>query len=231
MSPAMGAFADLLKRPRPVLWLDAHEYSAKLLANGKAPWLDVAAFVAWQRKAHGLLKPDVVVLPLAPVIEAWIAAHADLRAAMAAKSRAVYPIKTLLADEPLRAHLVELARGLRAGVSGPPLALVLPSPGAWVAIAYRQAHGEAVEVGEDEADSASVFIADFLRAFGEAGVDALRLEEVDGLANDVATCQSVLNLAAHYRWDIVAPHANLRFERIAPDAQPEKVLQRLASLR
>ncbi len=230
----MGAFADLLKRPRPVLWLDAHEYSAKLLANGKAPWLDVAAFVAWQRKAHGLLKPDVVVLPLAPVIEAWIGAHADLRATMAAKSRAVYPIKVLLADEPLRAHLVELARGLRvgvAGVSGPPLALVLPSPRAWVAIAYRQAHDEAVEVGEDEADSASVFIADFLRAFGEAGVDALMLEEVDGLAADAATCQSVLNLAAHYRWDIVAPHANLRFKRIAPDAQPEKVLQLLATLR
>jgi hypothetical protein len=79
-----------------------------------------------------------------------------------------------------------------------------------------------------------VFIADFLRAFGEAGVDALMLDEVDGHAADIATYQSVLNLAAHYRWDIVAPgapHPNLRFERIAPDAQPEQVLQRLATLR
>src|ERR1043165_9304847 len=137
----MGALGELLKRPKPVVWLDSHAYCARLLANDKAPWLDTAAFVAWQRKSMGLLKPDVISLPLVPAIDAWLAAHDDLRAAMAAKSRAVYPLKTLLADEALRAHLVELTRGLRgggAGVGGLPLALVLPWPRAWVAIAYRQ---------------------------------------------------------------------------------------------
>jgi hypothetical protein len=233
----MGALGELLKRPQPVVWLDSHAYCAHLLAKGNAPWLDTTAFVAWQRKSMGLLKPDVVSLPLVPAIDAWLAAHPELAAAMAAKFRTVYPLKTLLADEALRAHLVELTRGLRvgvAGVSGPPLALVLPSPRAWVAIAYRQAHGAVVEVVEDEADSASVFIADFLRVFGEAGVDALMLEAPDGGTADAATCQSVLNVATHYRWDVLTPdalHSNLRFLRIAPDAQPERVLQQIANLR
>src|SRR5262249_9164480 len=156
-----------------------------LLANGNAPWLDTAAFVAWQRKSMGLLKPDVATLPLAPAIDAWLAANPALRAAMAAKSRIVFALKTLLADEPLRAHLVELARGLGAAVNQP-LALVMPSPRAWIASAYRQAHGSDAEVSEDDVDSASVYIADFLRVFGDV--------RVDGLLLDDAT-PTVLNLA------------------------------------
>lgn len=229
----MGALGELLKRPKPVLWLDSHAYCARLLANGKAPWLDATAFVAWQRKSMGLLKPDVATLPLAPAIDAWLDAHSALREAMAAKSRTGYAVKTLLADEALRAHLVELARGLGAAVNQP-LALVMPSPRAWVAIAYRQAHDDDVEVSDDDADSASVYIADFLRVFGDVRVDALVLEEIDGAVSDAPSNQSVLNLATHYRWDVIAPSApppNLRFLRIAPDAQPEKVLQQIASLR
>ena len=273
----MGAFLDLLSRNPHTLWLDSHAYCAKLLAGGNAPWLDVAGYVAWQRKAQGLLKPSVVALPLAPVIEAWLSAHAELREAMAAKTRAVFPLKTLLAEESLRVHLVELARALRAGVAGMPLALVLPSPRAWVALAHGQAHGASdLDVGEDEADSASMYVADFLRAFGEAGVDALLLAETESSApvsaQDLDCYQSVLNIAAHYRWDVGlqlqqaagslpasyafavapqaldgtptgivlgdsfwnsedAPSAAFHYAQIPPEAKPERVLQRLASLR
>lgn len=194
----MAAFMDLLHNKPRALWLDDHAYCARLLAAGHAPWLDTGAFVAWQRKAQGLLKADVVSLPITAVIEAWLAAHPALRAQMAAKSRSTYALRTLLADEPQRAHLVELVQGLRAGLAGLPLALVLPAPRAWVLIAYTQAHGQSTEVGEDEADGASVYIADFLRAFGEAGVDALLLQQFE----DGAGCQSLLNVAAHYRWDV-----------------------------
>jgi len=229
----MGALGELLKRPRPVLWLDSHAYCARLLANGKAPWLDATAFVAWQRKAMGLLKPDVATLPIAPAIDAWLDAHPDLREVMAAKSRTGFALKTLLADESLRAHLVELARGL-GGAVNQPLALVMPSPRAWIAIAYRQAHGSDVDVSDDDADSASVYIADFLRVFGDVRIDALVLEEIDGGVSDSSAYQSVLNLAMHYRWEVIAPAApppNLRFLRIAADAQPEQVLQQIANLR
>lgn len=262
----MPAFLDLLRSKPHVLWLECHAYCAQLLAGGEAPWLDAAAFVGWQRKAQGLLKADVVSLPMAAVIEAWLSAHPALREEMAAKSRATFALRTLLADEPLRAHLLELVQGLRAGIAGVPLALVLPAPRAWVVIAYLQAHGESTEAGEDEADSASVYIADFLRTFGEAGVDALLLQAVE----DGAGCQSLLNVAAHYRWDVGvqgatavpagatfavadAPQAELPtgitpteafwqgepfaatgafcYARIPVAAQPEAVLERLATLR
>lgn len=203
----MPALDDLLSS-RKALWLDYADYAGALLANGMVPWLDVAGCVAWQRKAQGLLKSDVLTLPVATVCARWLDRQPALREAMAAKRRAVFPLKTLLADEALRAHLVELAAGLRACFSDLPLALACPSPRRWVAEAYRQAHGaEAeVEVGEDEADSAAVYLADFLRAFGNAGIDALLLQESadsePAAAEGLACYQPVLNVAAHYRWDI-----------------------------
>ena len=206
-SERMPSFLDAVAAAgRPALWLDYSDYAGRLLAGGAIPWLDVAAFVAWQRKAQSLLKSNVAAMPIAPAIEAWLAAHDSLREAMAEKSRAVYPLRTLLADESLRAHLLELTQGLRSGSGELPLALVLPSPRAWVALAYRQARGESVEVGEDEADSASVYIADFLRVFDKAGVDVLLLQEAADYAptsaQDLLCYQSVINVAAHYRWEM-----------------------------
>lgn len=202
----MGALLERLSRQPSTLWLDAHAYGARLLANGAAPWLDVAAHTAWQRKLQGLLKGDVLSLPVAEVIAAWLLQSPALKAAMAAKSRSVFPLKTLLADEPLRAHLTELARALRQGLSGLPLALVLPSPRAWVALAYAQAHGSETAVDEDAADSAALYLADFLQPFGDCGVDGLLLQEpttfLPTSTQDFACYQSLLNVAAHFRWDV-----------------------------
>lgn len=202
----MGALLDRLQATPRARWLDASAYGARLLAGGTAPWLDVAACTAWQRKLQGLLKNEVASLPVAEVSEAWLAAHPSLRTAMAAKSRTVYALKTLLADEPLRAQLLELARALRAGLPGQPLVLVLPSPRAWVALAYTQAQGGAIEVEDDDADSAALYLADFLQTFAEAGLDGLLLVEDASqppLTGATLACyQSVANVAAHLRWDL-----------------------------
>lgn len=199
-------FLDHLVPGRRLLWLDYVDYAGSLLAGGTVPWLDVAALLAWQRKAQSLLRSDVVMLPAGTVCAAWLATHEPLRAAMAAKSRTLFPLKTLLADTGLRAHLGELAEGLRASFTEVPLALVCPSPRRWVALAYAQAHGRDAEVSEDDADSGAVLIADFLRLFGESGVDVLLLEESAETepesAPAIACYQPVLNVAAHYRWDV-----------------------------
>jgi len=205
----MPTLHSLLSAGRKPLWLDYGDYAGALLAQGAVPWLDVSALVAWQRKAQGLLKSDVLQLPVAAVCAAWLAAHPSLRQAMAAKKRTVFPLKTLLADEALRAHLVELAKGLRACFADLPLALACPSPRRWVADAFRQSHGagEEVEVGDDETDSAAVYVADFLRSFGDAGIDVLLLQEsLDSEpagTESLALYQPVLNIAAHYRWSTV----------------------------
>ncbi|MGQ0619814.1 MAG: hypothetical protein ACT4QA_07850 [Panacagrimonas sp.] len=268
---------------KPALWLDDTAYSDRLLASGRTPWQDGAEYVAFRRKAIGLLKPDFNVVPVAAFANAWVAAHPDLRAAMAGKKRAIAPVRSLLADERLRAHLVETLRGLRAAFAGQPLVLAIPSPRAWVSEAYRLAFGADadVEVGGDEADACAVYVAEFLRSFGESGVDGLLLEEIEGAepasAEELGWYQPVMNIAGHYRWDLgvrlptaaafsgsaggvqfviapksvagaangrvlgesfwsgeaamVAPAGGFRFASVPADAIPEKVLERLATLR
>ena len=192
---------------QPLLWLDYTDYAGHLLAGGNIPWLDASAFIAWQRKAQGLLKSDVIALPLAPCCAAWLSANPSLREAMRAKRRAVFPIKILLADEELRAHLAEMLKGLRNSFPKTPLVLVMPSPRCWIALAYAQANSspEDVEMGADEVESAAVFVADFLRAFGDCSVDALLLEETPETepadAAEVEWYRPLLNVSAHYRWD------------------------------
>jgi len=202
----MPAFMDLLSGSRKPLWLDYSDYAGVLMNKGTVPWLDAAALIAWQRKAQGLLKSDVLAFPVAAVCAAWLDAYPDLRSAMGSKTRTVFAIKTLLADESLRAHLLELARGLRACFAELPLALVCPSPRRWTGLAYQQAHGAAAEVEDDDADSAAVYIADFLRSFGDVGIDVLLLQEADDgaatAAEALALYQPVLNIAAHYRWAV-----------------------------
>lgn len=189
------------------LWLDYGAYAARLLANGAVPWLDADAAGAWVRKAQGLLKSDVVMLPVAAVVEQWLRAHPDLVAAMGAKRRTVYALRTLLADDGLREHLAALARVLRSSLSGTPLVLALPSPRLWVGQAFAQAHaGESAEVDADAVDGAAAYIADFLRGFADSGLDGLLLEESadtePASAADLQLYQAVLNVAAHYRWEL-----------------------------
>lgn len=191
---------------RPLLWLDDFAYVERLLGGGKTPLLEGAEYVAFRRKATGLLRGELTVVPVAKIAAAWLAKNPALKEAMAAKKRAVAPLRTLLADEGLRANLVDTVRALRVAIAGLPLVLSLPSPRQWVGQAYQAAFDSEVEVGADEADSAAVYVAEFLRSFGEAGVDALLLEEAAGAepvdASEIDWYQPVLNLAAHYRWDV-----------------------------
>ncbi|PWR17780.1 hypothetical protein [Zavarzinia compransoris] len=206
----MGLFRDLLaregRRPR---WLDHTDYCGRLLAAGAIPWDDVSRFIDWHRKAQGLLRPDVAALPLAPLIAA-AARRPDLTEAMAARRRPLYPVKALLADEPLRDRVRGLLAALRATYPTLPLALTLPAPRALVAFAAGLA-GLAIEPPTaEDADGAALYLADFLRSFGDSGIDALLLEEMPGVAMTaplLAACRPVINIAGHYRWDVGLRHA------------------------
>ncbi len=203
----MGAFRDLLtrggRRPR---WIDHTDYCGRLLAAGDIPFGDVARFIDWHRKAQGLLRPDVAALPLVPLLDFWLAGHGDLVSAMAGRRRLLYPLKVLLADEDLRGHIRALLEGLRLTYGGQPLAFVIPSPRAFILYAAGKAgfSGDD-EVTLDDVDSAAMYMADFLRAFGDTGIDVLLLEEAPGVVagdEELAACQAVLNIAGHYRWDV-----------------------------
>lgn len=260
-----------------LLWLDGVDYAIALLNAQQAPWRDVAACTAWQRKAQGLLKSDVVHLPLAPLVATWLSSNPTLQAALAARRRPLAPLRALLADEALGAHVAELLRSYRASFADLPFALLLPSPRHWLSLAHEQAFGAAPEaVEDDDVDAAAVQVAAFLRSFGELGVDALLLDEraAPAAAADIELYRPVLNVAAHYRWDtglllpeapawsaptafdfLIAPGelagqarcgrlvdaafwdgasaaaAAFHYLRIPAGAQPERVLERLQTLR
>jgi len=191
-----------------LLWLDDASYSTHLFGYAQDVWLDAAALVAFRRKAAALLHPDVIVLPLCEVVSAWLQMHSELRQSMAARMRTVAPLRTMLADEGLRATLVGLVLALRSAFPASPLALALPSPRKWVGDAYRAAFVEhaAVSVGAEESDAAAVYVAEFMRSFGETGIDSVLLvESADAepaSAVEIGWYRPVINLAGHYRWDL-----------------------------
>ncbi len=219
----MAAFLDRVARERsPTAWLDATRYGERLLAEGALRWTNATAMTAWQRSLLALLSLDVAALPLELACSAWAAANPALRSAMGAKARALFPLRTLLADDALRTQLVELARGWRAAAGARPFALVAPSPAAWAACAHVLARGGAspLAIDADDADQAGSYVADLLRIFGEHGVDALL---VDGTLGEpaaeppgLAGLPPLLNVAAHYRWDAGVRIAGDRLEPAPP---------------
>lgn len=195
---------DLLDPSTPCLWLDDHAYAARLFANDAPSLLDIADYVAFRRQAAALLKSDVTLVVLDRLCSAWVREHPDLVAAMGEKKRAVAPLRALLGEQPLRAHLVATVTALRRAFPDKPLVIMLPSPRAWFSIAREQAGVEAVAVGQPEADSASVYVAEFLRAFGECELQGVALAEnaddAPGTTDEIAWYQPVFNVASHFRW-------------------------------
>ena len=204
----MEQLLSQIEKGQALIWLDSHDYAAKLFAGGKAPWTRTTDCIAWLRKSNGLLNPSVLVLPLSAVIQAYLNEHPSLQEEMASKSRLVFPAKVLLADEGLRALVVELATGLVSVSGGKPVALSMPSPLAMAQQAYALAHGDAdaETFTEDEADSCAAYIADFLRELASSNINGLLLEESSKLAQasatTVASYQAVMNVAKHYRWTL-----------------------------
>lgn len=237
------------------LWIEASDYLARLFAGGRWPWTDPTASLALQRKGQGLLRSAVLGLPLGALVPAWLASQPALGQAMAEKTRLIHPLRTLLADEALRRLVSEHLQGLRASFPQTCLALCLPAPGAALVRAWRAVHaGEPTAISEDDIDAAAVRQADFLRGFGDSGVDLLVLEEPPGTPLNLAAVRELyaplFNLAAHYRWTLAllvdqapAPVPDLRligrdgsgdsvhYLPIDAQAQPEAVLDQLAVLR
>jgi hypothetical protein len=205
----VGRLAERVGAEGSVVWVDYIDYAGSLLAPGGIAWTDETALVALYRKAQGLLDSDVMVLPLWRLASASIAGTPELRAQMCAKTRATHPLRCLLASEKLRTSCRNVAQALRTIYPGAILALSVPSPRLGVLLARRDALGkesEISDVGAEEVDSAAPYMADFLRVFGDVDIDVLLLHESPethpSQAGEIEWYRPVLNVAAHYRWDV-----------------------------
>ena len=193
-------------RARPT-WFDAAAYGrARLLGGGDVPWASPAELSSFFAKIGGMFRSDAVLVDLADLFAQRTAADQQLRAAMAARSRPGYALRTLLRDEQARSIAAEAVRVL-AATSGPvPLVLTVPTPGRWLVAAAQQAGSDPGPPDAAQAETAAIYSADFLRMFADIGVDGLLLDEGRVPAGELIHPEAyrpVLNVADYYQWPVL----------------------------
>ena len=196
-------------RARPV-WFDAAAYGrARLLGGGDVPWPSPAELSSFFAKIGGMFHSDAILVDLADLVAQRAAADQRLRAAMAARSRPGYALRTLLADEQARGIAAEAVRVLASTSGAVPLVLSVPTPGRWLVGAAQQAQRDGSEPGPPDAaqaETAAIYSADFLRTFAGTGVDGLLLDEGRVLVGELIHPEAyrpVLNVAGHYEWPVL----------------------------
>ncbi|OUS24778.1 hypothetical protein A9Q99_23580 [Gammaproteobacteria bacterium 45_16_T64] len=191
------------------LWIDGWKYGLALLNDGQQPdWSDTAATVAYLRTLQGLVKSDVITLHVEDFYTYWIEKHPELLVAMGEKRRLGFALRTLLADADARQQLDAIIFGLCEGYKDTPVVLALPSPKQWITKAHCTAKAiNNVQVTWDDAESASMYIADFLRHFSQRAISGILLQDNAQCGpnsdNDIARYQPILNIADNYQWHVL----------------------------
>jgi hypothetical protein len=199
------------------IWFDAADYGrAKLLAGAAVPWDSPAELTSFVAKLQGMFRSDAILAGVGEVFAQRAAGDAQLRAAMAARTRPGYALRTLLAADKARGAAAEAVRALAATTGGVPLVLAVPAPARWLSAAAEQAGSDpgpidsgpidSGPIDSGRAETAAMYVADMLRTFGSLGVDGLLLDEGSargsGLIHSDAY-RSVLNVADHYGWPVL----------------------------
>ena len=117
-------------------WFDSLAYCrAKLLSGGPVPWDSPGEVAAFFGKTQGMFQSDALLVDVGDLL-AWRVGHdGPLRAAMAARSRPGYALRTLLGDEQARAVAAEVVTAVAASAGVAPVVLSVPSPARWLAVA------------------------------------------------------------------------------------------------
>ncbi len=191
----MSAVGDILGVPadrRGLLWLDSYEYGARLAGTTSHDLVrSVADTVMALFDTYRLLRPDVVAVPAGGFYDVEGAEPQP-------ESDPVTVLRELWRTSPGPGTLREVLDGIANLVGGASrVALVLPSPTRWLAMAGVG------DPDEDMVDSVALYLAEHLRTFGDAPVAAVVVDE-GGAKADAAVVgdlyRSVLNVAEHFGW-------------------------------
>jgi hypothetical protein len=236
----MSTLAELLPHSASAggvrVWLKSSAYTRRLLLGSERadPWEHAAGYLAYFVQAHGLLRPDVAVVEVGELIDAWCVREGGLAARLGNRRRPATSLRKLLESETPKAVLAEVVKAVLSHLRGQtPLVLSMPSPRAWLLHANRLAGGTDDEIDADTVEDAAMYVADLIRSVSAFPVAGLLLEEQkDDHALEtthVERYRSVLNVAGHYRWSIVlrlplgihmAPEAFDGFAAVIGDGNP-----------
>ena len=195
----MGLVADRLAAGG-VLHLDWLAYATALIGGGRLDWGDTGAVAALYGKAQALLPSDLIVLPLDAAIAAHVGSHPALAASLAARPRGAQPLRTLLADAGLRAHLAAVVTQVGRAAATAMLAVSVADPLALARQAASLAGVAEPPADDDLADDASVYLADALRGLAHTPLAAIVIADAD--PRYAAFLAPVRKVAAHYGWDV-----------------------------
>jgi hypothetical protein len=193
-------------RPTPI-WFDALAYCREKLLNGApVPWASPGELSAFFAKSQGMFRSDALLVDLADLYAERVKQEDALVAAMVARPRPGFALRTLLADEGARAVAADAMTAIGAGDDSTPLVLSMPSPARWLAVAAQQAGAASDGFPEPRhVEAAAMYMADFLRILATARVDGLLLDEASTPETALAPAEAyrpVLNVAAHYEWPV-----------------------------
>lgn len=187
-------------RSRPLL-IDEADYSTAVVRQGRPiPWTDTTLAAGYFDQVRALLDPDALWVDVGRVLAAHTDARPELVAAMGARTRVGYPLRTLLADPDVLAACAEMLETV-ARTARRQLILHLPSPASWLVAAHGIAGNPLDEVDTDRADNASMYIAEWLGQLGSLPI-ALILLDARGtaIAEPSAPYSAVANVASHFDW-------------------------------
>ena len=189
-------------------WLSYHAYARNLLlGTGSDPWTGASAFVQYFAQANRLLRPEVAVIDVGDLYRSWIGSNAEALATLAGKRRPMAATKAMLEFPEPKALLREIVTAAAFQLNQTiPLVLSLPSPRQWFWWANTLASGSDLEISSDDAENASVYVADYIRAFADLDLSGLLFEEnpEHRLEGDrpFDAYRPVFNVAKHYRWPL-----------------------------
>jgi len=206
-------FATLIGRPpsgrtRAVL-VDSLDYARSVFLQGKpVPWDEPTKYANLARQAQAVLPADVALLPLDRFYAHRVDGDAQLAEAMRAKSRTGYALRTLLTHPGTTRDVIEFAT-VFASTQREPLVLQIPSPLRWLASTHpASAATAAADLDADDAENASMYVADWLRGFAALPVAAVLLDDRDLPGSpplqrvDLPVYSPVTNVTDHYGWSL-----------------------------
>lgn len=197
--PIVDVAARLPATSAPLV-IDAAAYAQRVVLKGREiPW-EAAAHSRHLQQVEALVRPHRRLVDLSAWFDTSPAARPDLVSAMGTRSRTGYALRTLLADDIVGEEAVEIVR-IATVTASSPVVVRLPSPAAWL-LATHELAGTPGEFDRDDAENASVYVADWLRRFAGFEIDTVLL---DGRRADVAGAESLddypplRGAADHYR--------------------------------
>jgi hypothetical protein len=176
------------------------------LKGRTVPWGEAIAYSNFLGQAQGVLKSDALLLPLDRFYAELLAGGSELRTAMAAKSRTGFALRTLLADADATKRLVEFASTF-VKTQRSPVVLQVASPLRWLS-ATDTLVGRVAELDADDADNASMYVADLMRGFASlplAGIlldDRMPVGSDPGIAVGLDSYSPIANVTEHYGWTL-----------------------------